>query len=214
MTKIWDWFKSLLSNPLKGLKDLGDKIYGGVKAIIDRLESVFLKIYYVWTHPVVVAKAFVGFVADLARDAAHGFQHAWNAWVKPLLVKTKDLALKIVSYFWKAVEKAKELVTEAAGAIWRYLDSLKTWILEHVWTPLESGFKQAWKWIADKGEVLWQLIAHPERIAKLLLKPLTEAAWWFIRESAELIAKFLLVGWIKAVLAIADVMEDVFAKLV
>jgi hypothetical protein len=214
MTKIWDWFKSFISNPITGLKDLADKIYAGVKAIIDRLESVFLNIYYAWTHPVVMVKAFVGFVADLARDAAHGFQHAWNEWVMPLLVKTKDLALELVDYFWKAVKKAEDLVTEAAGEIWRYLYSFKSWILDNIWTPLESAFTQTWKWITDKGEILWQLLEHPDRLANLLLKPLAEAAWWFIRESAEVLAQFLLVGWIKAALAIADVLEDVFAKLV
>jgi hypothetical protein len=214
MTKIWQWFKSVLTGALTGISDLASKVYQGVKAIIDRIESVFILIYDAWSHPVATAKALLNYLVNFARDTAYAFNRAWNKWVVPLIIKAEDLAHRIEDYFWKGVLKAEEIVSNASGLIWDYLKGFKTWILNTLWSPLENSFKQAWQWISTRGEVVWQLIEHPERLAKLLLEPLAEAAWWFIKESTDLIAQFLLVGWMKATLAVVDVVEDVFSKLV
>jgi hypothetical protein len=214
MSKLWDWFKAFLRNPIASLRDLADKLYAGVKAIIDRLEWVFSKVFYAWTHPIWAVKSFVGLVADLGRDAYNGLRWLWEKGVKPLLVKIGSLELKLVDYFWEGIKRAGQLVAEAVGAVWDYLGRFKTWILEHVWQPLETGVKQAWNWIVNQGAIIWDLIQHPEKLAALLLAPLAKAAWWFVRQSADLIAQLLLGGWIKATLALADVVEDVFAKLV
>jgi len=120
------------------------------------------------------------------------------------LANVIDAGLKAAAHALDVVwGKAQNLVSD----LWNT-------VVKNVLNPLTAAFTNAWNWITQKGDVLWHYVSHPETLAKLLLAPLWSLALTVLHDSASWFAKWLLAGIFSALLAGANLAEDIFSDLV
>lgn len=163
---------------------------------------------------VTAAEALARDMEDLAGDAYNGLK-----WLKVHIIDTfanwcKSEFLQLGYAVAKGAEDIAHWASDLGHKIESGLDSLSSWVLTHVWQPLSDGLGSVESYIAGHVHGAVDMLEHPERLAAWLLAPLYHAGVALLEGSESLIANWLLGGIVNSLLWAADVLEEIFAKMV
>jgi hypothetical protein len=177
------------------------------------LETAFIVVRGAWLDMVRGAEAIASLLADFGHDV-----YVVAKWI---IDKAIPDVVKWAEREIRSVEKGIEVTAHdieswaerSIKSVEHDIDRYETWIERYIWLPLRNGMKSVEKWIDKEGRLIWAYIDHPERLAKLLLRPMWREFLIFVHGSETIIGQWLLAGIYTAMVDTADIIESILSDM-
>lgn len=178
-----DWIRSVFN-------DIYNYIGRWASSLLNAIGSV-------WSFAQWIYNTLWGYISSVSNWAYNEAQSLWGfvnsvynyaRWLLDVVISgVRDFAVWVYHsainlamdiYHWAVgqVEWLKNLVTSL-------VDSAIRWVIQNIWNPLFADIRSAWNWIWNAGAWMWDVLTHPEKLAKIL-------AVWAFREVPPLIIRF------------------------
>jgi hypothetical protein len=208
------WLHRILSGPVHVAEDVERLVRRAIDYLWSTLSRVFGLVHGAWHYMVLGAHAVALMAEGLARELYLATRYLVDT-ALPRIVRwaTRELA-HLTSLIAHRVREVIEWATRELDKVWRYARGLVSWVLVHVWQPLDKRLRAIESWLTGEGARLVYYITNPDSLAQLLLAPLWRVAVATLRGSESAIAAWLVGGVYQAMIATGDVIEAILSDLV
>lgn len=150
-----------LNNVIKWILGLISAVYSFIDQLFNSLERELVSVWNELYGFFLSAWRFIVQIYDILSSA---IVKVWNDIVHWVVGLWNDLT-KFVSYVWSQLVHWVDYILSWVTRLW---NDLMTWVIKNIWDPLYNNLLQAWKWILERGELVYYYITHPDRLVALL----------------------------------------------
>lgn len=214
MSSILDTLHSLLTSPVRAVRDLESMVDHALIALWTTLTGVFRDVRSAWLTMLRGAEDAADLLERIPRDL-YSFAH-WLVKIElPRVLRAAEhyavSAVRAAGHEAAAVyRELRALIADLAKRI----DALAVWVVRKVYEPLDARLQALEHWVAGTAESAIALLTDPERMAALLLTPLWHAFTALLASQSQTIAQWLTAGVYRAMITTADVAETILDALV
>lgn len=150
------------------------------------------------------------FIASVEQFAVSVYDTVSNAIVKvyhDILQWASDAINFVYTYVKDLYQLVVGWIDEIRSALVKLWDDIVGWVIKEIWDPLYNFVSGAIHWIEHEGSYIWNLITHPELLAKLLGHYLWVSWLGLIRYYGKPIGRWLMHGMFSLSGELADLLE-------
>lgn len=208
------WIKGLFHWGVSSVTDVWNKFISVISAVYSYISSIDSAI---WSEFTSLWHSFTTYLSAVETWTS-SLYNAVFAWAENALSNTINWASKEISSLGRDISSVVSWASSLINAIRAWVSSLisdlESWVIHNIYDPLLRSVTDALGWIVKEGYYAYNLLTHPDLLAKLLAKYLWSALFDIPKRYAGAIAHWLVHQMLNMAGPIGSVLEDIISSII
>lgn len=210
---MWNWLKSIWNGFTGGIDDLYHWVLQIIQTIYSYIDNEITDIWQGAMDLYDSISVFANSILNWTESELNALSAYLARLYDDLISWVSQNLAAIINDIQSVIAWAAQQVSNILNYVTSFMASMTRWIVQDIWTPLYNWVSSALQWIENEGIQLWNLITHPDRLARYIGAYLLKAWMDLARTLAKPFASWILHSMLSAGEFAGGILEDMISAI-